>query len=132
MQRVERQQARAQLVASMLAGQYWREAAASAGLAISRSAAYRLTQRVRVEGEGALEDQRHGHSSKLSAPVQQWLVATCRDAPTQSGRMLQAALEARFGLHVSIGHLNAMRAQLGITRRSLCRGEHDADDAASH
>jgi transposase len=132
MEQAERQQAKARLVANMVAGQSWREAAASAGLAISRSAAYRLTQRVRTEGEGALVDQRHGHPSKLSAPVQQWLVSTCRDTPGQSGRMLQAALEARFGLTVSIGHLNAMRAQLGIPRRRQGAREPSSDDAASH
>lgn len=85
-----------------------------------------------MEGEGALEDHRHGHPAKVSAPVRQWLVAICHAAPSQSGRMLQAALEARFGRHVSIGHLNATRARLGITRRSLCAGKHDSDDAASH
>ena len=116
MVRAERQRAKARVVAGMLAGQSWREATAVAGLALSRSAAYRLTQRVRTEGTGALEDQRHGHPSKLSDPVRQWLVATCRDAPCQSGRMLQAALETRFGLRVSIGHLNALRAQLNLRR----------------
>ena len=132
MDRAEQQRAKAHLVANMLASQSWREAAAGAGLAISRSAAYRLAQRVRAEGEGALADQRHGHPSKLTAPVQQWLVATCRDTPDQSGRMLQAALEARLGLYVSIGHLNAMRAQLGIARRSQGAREPSSDDAASH
>jgi transposase len=129
MERAERQQAKARLVAGMLSGQSWHEAAASAGLAISRSAAYRLTQRVRTEGEGVLVDQRHGHPSKLSAKVAQWLVATCRAAPSQSGRMLQATLEAQFGLHVSIGHLNALRAQLGITRRSLGAEEPPGESA---
>jgi transposase len=116
MDHVERQQAKAQLVAGMLAGQSWREAAASAGLVISRSAAYRLAQRVRTEGAGALEDHRHGHPFKLSAPVQRWLVATCREAPCQSGRALQTALEAQFGFSVSVGHLNALRAQWNLRR----------------
>lgn len=46
MEQAERQRAKAHLVAGMLAGQSWREAAASAGLPMSRSAAYRLIQRV--------------------------------------------------------------------------------------
>ncbi len=118
MERAERQRAKAQLVTNMAQGQSWREAAAGAGLAIRRSAAYRLVQRARSEGAAALEDHRHGHPSKLSAPVQQWLVATCRAAPGQTGRMLQAALEARFGLRVSVGHLNALRAQWDLRRPS--------------
>lgn len=130
MDQAERRRAKARLVANMAEGQSWREAAAGAGLAISRSAAYRLTQRVRHEGEVALEDQRHGHPSKLSEPVQQWLVATCRDAPCQSGRMLQAALEMRFGLRVSRGHLNAMRARLGLKRPREGVGEKSSKGAS--
>lgn len=129
MDQAERRRAKAQLVANMAEGQSWREAAARAGLTISRSAAYRLAQRVRTEGVGALEDQRHGHHSKLCASVQQWLVATCRDAPTQSGRMLQAALEARFGLRVSRGHLNAMRVRLGLKRPRGGAGEKSSECA---
>lgn len=126
MEQAERQRAKVHLVAGMLAGQSWREAAAGAGLVISRSAVYRLTQRVRTEGEGALLDQRHGHPSKLSAPVQEWLKATCRAAPCQSGRALQAALEAQFGLHVSRGHLNALRAQWDLRRPKGGAGKKSA------
>ncbi len=106
MDQVERRRAKAQLVANMAEGRSWREAAAEAGLVISRSAAYRLAQRARREGATALEDHRHGYPSKL----------TCRDAPVQSGRMLQAALEAQCGLKVSVGHLNALRAQWNLRR----------------
>ncbi len=116
MDQVERRRAKAQLVANMAEGRSWREAAAEAGLVISRSAAYRLAQRARREGATALEDHRHGYPSKLTAPLRQWLVATCRDAPVQSGRMLQAALEAQCGLKVSVGHLNALRAQWNLRR----------------
>ena len=66
MDRAERQRAKEQVVAGMLAGQSWREATAGAGLALSRSAAYRLAQRVRMEGERALEDQRHARCALVS------------------------------------------------------------------
>ena len=130
MVQAERKPAKAQLVAGMLAGQSWRQAAASAGLAISRSAAYRLAQRVRTEGAGALEDQRHGHPAKLSAPVQRWLVATCCAAPCQSGRALQTALEAQFGFKVSVGHLNALRAQWDLRRPKQGAGKKSAQRPA--
>lgn len=126
MDQVERRRAKAQLVTHMAEGQSWREAAARAGLVISRSAAYRLAQRARIEGAAALEDQRHGHPSKLSDPIRQWLVAACRDAPCQSGRMLQAALEAQFGLRISIGHLNALRARWNLRRPGKGAGKKSA------
>ena len=121
----ERRAAKARLVAGMLQGHSWQEAASAAGLPLGRSAAYRLTQRVRVQGEAALHDQRHGHPSKLRAPVQQWLETYCRSAPHTPSRAVQAALQERFGLRVSISHLNRVRARLGLGRRPDAGGEKD-------
>lgn len=49
------------LISLMQAGSPWHKAAATAGLQISRSTAYRLLQAVRTRGEEALRDGRHGH-----------------------------------------------------------------------
>lgn len=93
----------------------WSGTAAQRGL--SADAAYRLTRRACVYGDGALEDHRHGHVAKMHAPVRQWLEAYCRGAPGLSSRLVQAALRERFGVTVSITHLNRVRASLGIGRR---------------
>lgn len=131
MEQAERQRAKAQLVAVCWLGNPgarrlppldWR----SAGVPPTGS-----PSGYAVKGR-ELSTKHHGHPSKMSVPVQQWLITTCRDTPCQSGQMLQAALQERFGLTVSIGHLNAMRARLGISRRSRCTGEHGTDDSASH
>jgi transposase len=45
------------------------------GLSISRATAYRLQQRVRLEGETALDDQRHGHVYKVREPIRQWVIS---------------------------------------------------------
>jgi transposase len=58
-----------QAVKHMLQGQPWHEAVAAAGLRISRSTAYHFLKRVRTEGEAALIDGRHGHATKLRAPL---------------------------------------------------------------
>lgn len=69
---------------------------------------------VLTRGEAAFQDGRYGHPAKLREAVLQWLVATCRAAPQMPSREVQAALQDQFGVHVSLGHLNRVRAQLGI------------------
>jgi transposase len=102
------------LISLMQAGYPWQTAAAMAGLHISRSTAYRLLQAIQTRGDAAFQDGRHGHPAKLREAVLQWLATTCRANPQTPGRQVQAALQERFGIHVSIGHLNRVRAQLGI------------------
>jgi transposase len=68
----------------------------------------------RTQGEAALQDGRHGHPAKLREAVLQWLQAFCRTSPQTPSREVQAALQEQFGIQVSIGHLNRVRAQLGI------------------
>ena len=93
--------AKMQVVEHMLQGQPWHEAVAAAGLRISRSTAYHLLKRVRTEGEAALLDGRHGHATKLRAPLRHWLEAYWRDHQEATCREVQAALETRFGVRVS-------------------------------
>ncbi len=67
-------------------------------------------------GDAALVDGRHGHASKLHPPIRAWLDAYCRGAPSASGPTVQAALRERFGLDVSVRHLNRVRAALGVSK----------------
>ena len=106
--------AKARLVDGMLRGESWQDAVIASGLNLGRSGAYRLTWRVCVQGETALDDHRQGHVSKMHPAVVTWLEASCRAAPGTSSRVVQAALQERFGLMVSIGHLNRVRATLGV------------------
>jgi transposase len=108
------QVAKAHLVMLMQMGYPWHKAAVTAGLHTSRSTAYRLLQAVHTQGEAAFHDGRQGHPAKLREAVLQWLVATCRAHPQMPSREVQAALQEQFDIHVSIGHLNRVRAQLGI------------------
>jgi transposase len=81
MQEEQRRAAKGQLIALMQAGHPWHEAAAMAGMHIGRSAAYQLLRNVRLRGEAALQDGRHGHPAKLRPPVREFLETTCREAP---------------------------------------------------
>ena len=130
MDRQARHAAKAQMVALMQAGQSWQEAAGQAGVQTSRTAAYRLLQRVRTEGAAALEDQRHGHPIKLRQPVRDWFAAFCRAAPEVAGRTVQAALQEQFHLEVSTSQINRLRAALGVSRPAPGAGEKSARGAA--
>jgi transposase len=114
MTREQRRNAKAQVVAAMNQGQSWQEAVASVSLSISRATAYRWQQRVQVEGETALDDQRHGHVYKVREPIRQWVVSYCQQAPHTPSHLLQQILRDQFNVNLSIGYLNEVRAQLGV------------------
>jgi transposase len=67
--REERRERKARLVAVMLEGRKWYQAADSADIRTSRTAAYRLLRLVRSEGDSALEERRHGRPHKVTPPV---------------------------------------------------------------
>ena len=90
--RTDRQDAKARLVAAMDAGCRWDEAAATAGILVSRSTAYRLSLRAGREGPSAFVDGRHGHASKLRDPLPAWIAASCHAQPHASSQHLQQGL----------------------------------------
>jgi len=112
MEKNERQAARERLVTAMLAGQSWQEAAVATAMPVKRAMAYRLLHAVRTKGNTALQDRRYGHPSKLRGEVRTFLSEQCQQAPHTSGRLLQAALQERFQLSVSISQINRARAAL--------------------
>lgn len=71
----QHQAAKRRMVAQMVCGIPWSEAAVQAGVRTSRTAAYRLLHAVRRDGDVALRDGRHGHATKLREPVRHWPVA---------------------------------------------------------
>jgi transposase len=119
MEAKEEQEARKrQMVKLMQAGHHWKEAAQLSGVQISRSAGYRLAQKVRRQGEAGLRDARQGHPSKLREPVLQWLKIYCQASPASPSHEVAQALQKQFGIGVSISHLNATRARLGLSTQS--------------
>jgi len=124
MEAAAHQAAKAQMVSAMLQGQPWHEAAAAAGIQTSRSAAYRLLQRVRTEGEAALIDGRHGHPSKVRVPVRQWLQGYWQAHPQASCREAQEALQAGCGVRVNQSYLSRVRAALGWARPDGGKSRH--------
>ena len=117
--------ARLQLIARMLEGQSWQQAMANADLSIGRSTAYRLVQQVRdpERSERPFLDDRHGHPYKLTGPMRSWIVEYCTQHPGVFSSQVQAELRTRFGLEVSRGHINRVRAEEGVTAPWRERGK---------
>jgi transposase len=109
--------ARLQLIANMLEGQPWQKAITDAGLQIGRSTAYCLVQLARdpERSERPFLDDRHGHLYKLTEPMRRWIVEYCTQHPGVYSSQVKAELQAQFGLEVSRGHINRVRAEAGVT-----------------
>ena len=93
---------------------------------LHRATVYRLHQRFQTNPKTALADGRQGHPSKLRGKVRAWLEAFCQATPDCTSRTVQTALFERFGVWVSIAHLNRVRATLGLSRRAHGRGKKSA------
>ncbi len=108
---------RLHLIANMLEGQPWQQAMTNAGLQVGRATAYRLMQLARdpERSERPFLDDRHGHPYKLTGPMRSWMVAYCTQHPGVYSSQVQAELRAQFGLEVSRGHINRVRAEAGVT-----------------
>ena len=122
MEREQRREYRLRLVEGMRCGVPWQQATSEAGMTTCRATAYNLLRLVRTRGEEALEDGRHGHPYKLTAPVQEWLLEYCRGAPGTPSRVVRAEIGERFGVTVSVSQINRVRAALGVSSRSRGSG----------
>lgn len=116
-ERNQRQVTRERLIIAMLEGRSWQEVSEEPDVPLKRAMAYRLLRAVRTKGDIALQDGRHGHPSRLRGEVQTFLSEQSQQAPHTSGRMLQAALQERFQLNVSIIQINRVRTALGGSLR---------------
>ena len=112
-----RRTARLKLIASILKGQSWQQAMAYADVSIGRSNAYRLVQLARdpERSERPFRDDRHGHPYKLTELMRRWIVEYCTQHPGVYSSQVKAELRAQFGVEVSRGHINRVRAEAGVT-----------------
>ena len=111
--------ARLQVIGRMFAGQSWQTAVSQSQLHISRSTAYRLVKLARDEDKvvKAFLDDRHGHPYKVTEPVRGWLVDVCTQNPQMASSRVQAELQSRFGVAVSVSQINRVRAELGVSQQ---------------
>lgn len=117
----QRRAAKQHLLADLQNGYSVQETQARAVIPCHPATIYRLRQRFRADPVTVLEDGRHGHPVKLRGEVRAWLVALCQEKPHTPSHIVQAALQGRFGLLISVSQLNRFRAAHGISSRR--RGE---------
>ncbi len=110
-------EARVQLIARMQQGQSWQATAATTGMHVSQSTAYRLLQGYRLRGEASLRDGRHGHPSKLPGEARTFLADSCQEAPRTPSSVIQTLLHERFDVSMSISQINRVRVALGVSNR---------------
>ena len=65
----------------------------------------------------AFLDDRHGHPYKVTEPVRAWLVDVCTQNPQMASSRVQAELQSRFGVAVSVSQINRVRAELGVSHQ---------------
>lgn len=123
MEQEQRQAAKREMLELLQAGQPWQAAAAAAGIQVSRSTAYRWRHLVRTQGQAALEDGRHGHPAKVRPPVLHWLESRCQGGSQIPSSQLQRELQEQLGVHLSISHLNAVRATHGWSNAATAAGK---------
>jgi transposase len=98
----------------MDSGVSWQEADERSGLNYSRRGIEQLYQRWREQGDEALVDDRHGHSYKATAEVQDWLSERCTEDSEVRSSQLASEIEAQFGVELHPGYITLLRHQLGL------------------
>jgi transposase len=111
-----------QVVELMLAGSSWQEATQQVGVQVSVSTAYRWVSEWRQAGEAGLSDGRHGHAHKVTPEIRAWLQESCGQAPHTPSSKVKQMIKAKFEVEISRGHLNRVRAELGVSRPKKSRG----------
>lgn len=111
-----------QVVELMLAGSHWLEATEQVGVRVSQSTTYRWVRCWRQDGEAGLGDGRHGHAYKMSPDIRAWLKETCGQAPHTPSSQVKKMITDKFEVEISRGHINRVRAELGVSRPKKSRG----------
>jgi transposase len=93
----------------MDSGVSWQEANEQSGLNYSRRGIQQLYRRWREHNDEALIDNRHGHMSKATAEVQDWLSKRCTE-----DSQLVSEMEAQFSVELHPGYVTLLRHQLGL------------------
>ena len=66
----------------------------------------------------ALIDGRHGHVQKVTADMKEWLYERKRQDKTLTGPELVKAIRDKFGVELSVGHVNHLLRQVELSRQT--------------
>lgn len=106
------------IVDAVLSGKSHDEARALVAVPVSERSIYRWLEWHREQGDEGLQDNRHGVVWKMTDELRSWLIEAIEDAPKLSARQLREQVQETFGIKVSISHINQVRADAGLSRRT--------------
>lgn len=66
----------------------------------------------------ALIDGRYGHEQNMTSEMKEWLYERKRQDETLTGPELVKELEERFKVKISVGHMNHLLRQVGLSRQT--------------
>ena len=66
----------------------------------------------------ALIDGRYGHEQSITSEMKEWLYERKREDERLTGPELGKELEARFKVKISVGHVNHLLRQVGLSRQT--------------
>lgn len=115
---IEKAQRLEQLLQRVAQGQPLAEVGAEFGLEVTPERLSALQAKYEAGGHSwaALVDGRYGHQQLITSEMKEWLYERKREDETLTGPELVQALAERFQVHLSVGHLNHLLRQVGLSR----------------
>jgi transposase len=115
---IEKAQRLEQLLQRVEQGELLAEVCAELGIAVSPDRLVRLQAKYEA-GERSWEgliDGRYGHQQSVTNEMKEWLYERKRQDKTLTGPDLVEALEERFKVKISVGHVNHLLRQVNLSR----------------
>ena len=109
-----------QLLQRVEQGQPLAEVCASLGLEVSPERLSALQVKYEAAGQRweALVDGRYGHQQTMTSEMKEWLYERKRQDERLTGLELVKALAERFKIKISVGHVNHLLRQVGLSRQT--------------
>jgi transposase len=117
---IEKAQRLAQLLQRVEEGEGLAEVCAEIGVEVTPDRLVVLQKKYETGGRRweALIDGRHGHAQKVTADMKEWLYERKRQDKTLTGPELVKAIRDKFGVELSVGHINHLLRQVALSRQT--------------
>jgi transposase len=117
---IEKAQRLGQLLRRVEEGETLAEVGAEIGVEIRPDHLVALQMKYEAGGRSweALIDGRHGHEQKVTADMKEWLYERKRQDKRLTGPELVKAIRDKFGIELSLGHINYLLRQVELSRQT--------------
>lgn len=117
---IKKAQRLAQLLRRVEQGETLAEVCTEIGIEITPGRLAALQRKYETGGRSweALIDGRHGHVQKVTADMKEWLYERKRQDKTLTGPELVKAIRDKFGVELSVGHINYLLRQVELSRQT--------------